>query len=69
MKDQNCLNCKYEPDWSKWTMGEYPRCSGKCKYPVELPVLPKVYVIIIHDVLRYKDNSGMPQYCETWKAK
>ena len=69
MKYQNCLNCKYEPDWNDWIGTEYRRCYGKCKCPVILPVLPKVYRISIEMVERFSDDSGIVTHCKAWKPK
>ena len=66
---KSCLNCKYEPDWSAKTGGEYARQTGKCKYVVQLPPLPAVYQISINWITRYSDDSGLPVRCPAWSSK
>jgi len=65
----NCLNCKYEPDWSEQTGREYPRRHGKCKWNKDIPALPAVYRISIESIERYSDDSGIPRWCKTWEPK
>ena len=66
---QSCLTCKYEPDWSEPTGGEFSRQHGKCKYKMKWPAMPWVYYINIRSLVRYSDNSGLPTSCETWAEK
>lgn len=28
------LTCKYEPDWTPFSIGEHSRCNGECKFPL-----------------------------------
>lgn len=69
--DKNCLNCKYEPDWSKIIGKEYPRRTGRCKWPLEneLPVFPHTCQISFSLVERYKDDSGICVTCKAWEPK
>ena len=63
-----CLTCKYEPDWSEPT-GEYQRRVGKCKYKVDWPKMPWVYLIQTRVLERFSDDSGMPGACKVWEPK
>lgn len=67
MKD--CLNCKYEPEWSEWSSGEYSRCSGACKWDGDIPDLPEVYQVTVKHVIRYSDDSGIMRHCKTFEPK
>ena len=67
MKD--CLDCKYEPDWSEWSGGEYSICYGRCKWDKEIPVLPKIYSLTKKSIIRYSDDSGVVTRCKAWKPK
>jgi len=69
MNKNNCLMCKWEPNWSGWTCGEYKRCSGKCRYPVKHQTLPATYKIFNDTIVRYTDDSGIPSDCRTWEEK
>ena len=64
-----CLNCKWEPEWSAWKDAGYKRCYGKCRYPVELPRLPQVYVLTVKGITRYGDDSGVCRNCAVWTPK
>lgn len=69
---KNCLNCKYEPDWSdwgKWKELEYGRQIGKCKFRLVLPVLPAVFHLVKTPIIRYHDNTGIENCCRAWEAK
>lgn len=66
---KSCLNCKFEPVWSKWSLGEYSRCTGNCQFKLPKIILPRVYRISHKGIIRYKDNSGIPIDCPTWKSK
>ena len=67
---KNCLNCKFEPVWSKWSLGEYSRRTGNCRFKLPKIVLPAVYRIIhAQKIVRYEDNSGTPINCPTWEPK
>lgn len=70
MSDKNCLTCKYEPEWSEWSGGEYSTCSGPCRWAGELPKLPSVMQVTgpTH-VIRYSDDSGIHRHCATWEKK
>ena len=70
MEKYLCLTCKYEPDWSEPSGGEYSRRSGECKYKVKWPKRPSwVYAIKEMPLIRYSDNSGLPSACATWEPK
>ncbi len=73
MKDKkmskNCLDCKYEPEWGKWTSGEYKRQHGRCKWNKPIPKLPAVVSVQISGITRYEDNSGVMLNCKTWEQK
>lgn len=63
-----CLTCVYQPDWTDWTGGEYPRQNGKCKFPMPYIKLP--YGCSIGNaphIQRYSDDSGIPSRCPTYK--
>lgn len=64
-----CLSCEYEPDWSEPVGVEYKRQSGKCKYIVNWPSIPWVYLITTRPLIRYSDDSGLPTACKTYKPK
>lgn len=66
MTKRNCNNCKFEPDWGTWKGEAYPRCSGYCKYPVVIPVLPSVYKLQHSIVTKYSDGSGTMECCPIW---
>ncbi len=66
---RNCLNCKYEPKWGEWTKGEYRRCTGACRFVVDLSEIPAAYRIIEKHVTRYSDDSGVHGRCVTWEEK
>lgn len=68
---ENCLNCKYEPDWQKWKHpGEYERCFGECKWNKKLPVFPEVFQYHKKGIIRYKeDDSGIMRNCKAWEAR
>ena len=71
---KNCLTCKYEPDWSEWSGGEYSRQYGSCKWNGELKdrlkeSLPETYTITIKNITRYSDDSGTMNRCPLWEAK
>lgn len=68
-KNRTCLNCKFEPDWSKPSGLEYPVRVGKCKWSGDIPVLPAVYSLIKKSVLRYSDDSGVMERCAAWTKK
>ena len=67
MKD--CTDCKYEPEWSKWYGGEYPRCSGACRMKPDLPKLPKTMTLMEEHVIKHSDGSGVKNNCPCWEAK
>lgn len=77
MKNQDCLSCKYEPDWGA-SKGIYQIRRGICKwfnffkFP-EKPKIPSCCNFIYPPqkgvILRYDDNSGLPLNCPTWEAK
>jgi len=69
MTKRNCNNCKFEPDWSEWRGKEYPRCSGKCKYPMTIPILPSVYRIQHSIIEKYSNGSGTMEHCPTWTRR
>ena len=65
-----CLSCKYEPDWNEPSRSKsYPIRTGKCKYKMNWPQIPWVYVIQKRPLIRYDDDSGLPTVCETWHKK
>ena len=64
-----CLTCKYQPDWEKPVGVEYKRQHGKCKYKVEWPLIPYVYVITTRSLVRYDDDSGLPSACATYEKE
>jgi hypothetical protein len=65
-----CLTCKYEPDWSEPSGGnKYSRRHGKCKYEMDWPPMPYVYLVQTRPLLRYSDDSGLPTACPTWTKK
>ena len=66
---KNCLNCRWEPEWSKWTGGEYSRCGGRCQIKIDIPALPRTWHIQKDYIERYEDNSGIPSGCKTWEPK
>lgn len=66
----NCLNCKYEPEWGEWRGREEKRCYGECKWIGDLPVLPSVYKINKPSLIeRFSDDSGVHNNCKTWEQK
>ena len=70
---KNCLTCKYEPDWSEWSQGEYPRQSGACKrdkWAKELIAkLPETYQVTVKHITRFSDDSGVMNRCPAWESK
>ena len=70
---KNCLSCKYEPDWSEWTTGEYSRQSGACKKTEWandlIKRLPATYQVTVKHVTRYSDDSGVMNRCPAWEPK
>lgn len=70
MNDRDCLTCKYEPEWGPVTKGDYPRCSGACKWNDPMPVTPKAVRVLREPILRYvTDNSGIHTNCRAWQPK
>jgi hypothetical protein len=67
MKD--CLDCKYEPDWSDPIGREYQRRSGKCKWDKPLPSLPQCYLVEKQFIVRFDDDSGIMRNCAVWEAR
>ena len=71
--EHNCLDCKFEPDWSEFGSGEYGTSHGECKYvigEVKLPACVTNYASIKkRSVRRYKDNSGVHSCCKVWEPK
>ena len=69
----NCLNCKYEPEWGKSVGLEFPRRAGMCRWnqsiPTKLPLLPASYRIDVRAIIRHSDDTGIPSDCKTWEAK
>lgn len=68
-QENTCLNCLHEPEWSAPTKGEYPRRVGRCKWPGPMPVMPSIYGLTLHHVIRYSDDSGVMRGCATWAEK
>lgn len=66
---KNCLNCKFEPEWSEPTKTEYPRRHGRCQWDGAIPVLPRTHQIVKQPIVVYGDNSGVVTHCKTWEAK
>jgi hypothetical protein len=65
-----CLSCKYEPDWSEYSDGlVYSKCSGRCKYVINMPPMPAVFSLRMYSIERFRDNSGIPTRCNTWEPK
>jgi len=69
-----CLTCKYEPDWTPFSIGEHSRCNGECKFPlpklISLPACVTDYIIIKkRKIIRYSDNSGIYRNCKVWEKK
>ena len=71
--DKSCLNCRFEPDWGKFSDGEYSRAHGECKYPVpdvKLPACIFDHVCLkMRNIVRYSDNSGVYHHCAVWAPK
>ena len=65
---KKCLTCKYEPDWSERSGGEYPRRSGKCKFTPAWVLLPATMKIHESVITRYDDDSGIPTKCPAYEA-
>jgi hypothetical protein len=76
-KSHSCLNCKFEPDWSEYSKGEYGTSSGECKFFIEekevlklIPACVSSYISLRkRKIRRYKDGSGIHYNCGTYKAK
>ena len=70
---ENCLTCKYEPEWSEWVGSEiYKRKIGKCKKRLALPKnAPPVYTLTENVITRYSDDSGIysSSSCKSWEPK
>ena len=70
---KNCLNCKYEPDWSEFEQrGEYAWCHvkfGICKWNKTLPQLPQCYSLSKNAITRNSDDSGIMLNCKAWEKK
>jgi len=71
---KTCINCKYEPNWSKLKQvkSEYPHKSGKCRWPETnpLPILPGVYEKPYAKLIfLYEDRSGVVYDCPAWEKK
>ena len=67
--EKSCLTCKWEPDWSEPYGGEFSRRHGACRYPMVFPKMPYVYHVAKSPLIRYSDDSGLPDECETWEPK
>lgn len=67
----NCLTCRYEPDWSEEFGKDYPRRTGSCKWDLHhiIPLLPKIYTIHKTVITKHADNSGVMTNCPTYKSK
>lgn len=65
---RNCLNCKYEPDWSEGGLLS-DRKLGACKWDKELPNLPSIMGLLVNRVVRFRDGTGMPEKCKAWEPK
>ena len=65
-----CLECKYEPDWSEPSgHRDYSCRTGKCKFKMEWPPYPWVYLIQTRPLIRYSDDSGLPTSCKTFEKR
>ena len=73
MPHRNCLNCKYEPEWSEWKKieGFFSRCTGFCKFANKLSeiILPACSHIHTDMIVRYDDDSGIKYNCPAWEPK
>ncbi len=72
MPHRNCLNCKYEPEWSEWkNFPDHSRCIGSCKFVNKLDeiVLPACSYIHTDVITRYHDDSGIKYNCPAWEPK
>jgi len=70
MSKRNCLNCKWEPNWSEPIGIEYARQHGSCKYSMPDIKLPECSSPIYkNSVERYSDDSGICSNCKVWESK
>jgi len=69
MPKNNCLNCKYEPNWPDPVGKTYPRRTADCQWNKPMPPLPGVIKFIREPVTRYSDNSGIIENCKAWEPK
>lgn len=71
----NCLNCKYEPEWNEPWGGKYLRRAGFCKYEViiENPHLPPIINIDRTTIQHYLGDDSLDpssvNRCKAWEAK
>ena len=62
----NCLSCKYEPDWD-----DPSENFGWCKWEKAIPIIYSSGWIRKEGglILKYDDNSTSEENCKAWEAK
>lgn len=66
---ENCLNCKYEPDWDESSDWFQVRI-GDCKWPSSMVKLPSCHTPTYSKAIqRFSDDSGIFHNCPTWRRK
>ena len=62
---QNCLNCKWEPEWSP-----YGSASGLCRVPLikNLPATIRI-LFVVKEADKVKIDGQEVKSCRAWKPK